>query len=326
MTNLTTEDTKLLIEYINKKDSSVKNELTEEITRIQETVTEKLFNYVREDDHFRGPMGYAGRDGELGPVGPEGPQGEKGDPLSIDIDEERCRVRFQIGNLINEDTNEIIPNYSNWIDIKGVKGDLGEVGPQGEKGDDGVSIVEAKIHEDCLVVYNSLGERFNLGEVKGPQGEAGPVGPKGEALTWHDLTESQRQLLVGPSGPAGPQGDPGTFPMVECDHEERKIRFQIREDYTDPWGPWIDMPVGPQGDQGPAFVYEDFTQQQLMGLQGPTGEKGDKGDRGETGLQGKTGPKGPQGEAGLQGPKGDPGENGDKGDPGEDADLTQIKD
>lgn len=325
MTSLTTEDAKLLVEYINKKESSVRTELSEEIVFVKEELTNKLLKEIKEDPTFRGPIGYAGADGEIGPIGPQGPQGEKGDPLKIDIDEERCRVRFQVGNLINEDTNEIIPNYSDWLDIKGVKGESGERGEVGPKGDDGVSFVDAKIHEDTLYVYNSLGEKFNLGEVKGPQGEPGPVGPKGDALTWHDLTESQRQLLVGPSGPSGPKGDPGTFPMVECNHEERKIRFQVREDYIDPWGPWIDMPVGPQGDKGDPFIYEDFTQAQLMGLQGPKGEKGDKGDRGEKGLQGKVGPKGPKGETGPQGPKGDTGEKGDKGDPGVDADLTPIQ-
>lgn len=300
--------------------------MTEEVLHVRNTLKEELLNELKEDSVFRGPMGYAGKDGEQGPEGPIGPQGEKGDPLKIDIDEDRCRVRFQLGNLINEDTNEIIPHFSDWLDIKGVKGDDGEVGPQGEKGEDGISFVDAKIHEDTLYVYNSLGEKFNLGEVRGPQGERGEQGPKGDSLTWHDLTESQRQLLVGPSGPQGPKGDPGTFPMVECDHEERKIRFQVREDYVDPWGPWIDMPVGPQGEKGDPFVYEDFTQMQLMGLQGPKGDQGDKGDRGEQGPQGKVGPKGPKGDKGDQGPQGEKGDKGDKGDAGVDADLTPIKD
>ena len=326
MTNLTTEDAKLLVEYINKKEDSVRTELSEEIVFVKEELTKRLVEELKSNPEFRGPIGYAGADGDIGPQGPEGPKGEKGDPLRIDIDEDHCRVRFQVGNFINEDTNEIVPHYSDWIDIKGVKGESGEQGPEGPRGDDGISFVDAKIHEDTLYVYNSLGEKFNLGEVRGPQGEPGPVGPKGEALTWHDLTESQRQLLVGPSGPSGPKGDPGSFPMVECDHEERKIRFQVKEDYTDPWGPWIDMPVGPQGEQGPAFVYEDFTQQQLMGLQGPTGPQGEKGDQGETGPQGPTGPRGLKGEKGDQGIQGEKGEKGDKGDAGVDADLTPIKD
>ena len=197
----------------------MRTELSEEIVFVKEELTKRLVEELKSNPEFRGPIGYAGADGDIGPQGPEGPKGEKGDPLRIDIDEDHCRVRFQVGNFINEDTNEIVPHYSDWLDIKGVKGESGEQGPEGPRGDDGISFVDAKIHEDTLYVYNSLGEKFNLGEVRGPQGEPGPVGPKGEALTWHDLTESQRQLLVGPSGPSGPKGDPGTFPMVECDHE-----------------------------------------------------------------------------------------------------------
>lgn len=49
---------------------------------------------------------------------------------------------------------------------------------------------------------------------------------------------------------------------------------------------------GKEGIQGAAFVYEDFTEEQLLALKG---EKGDKGDTGDTGLQGQ------QGEPGVDG-------------------------
>lgn len=60
---------------------------------------------------------------------------------------------------------------------------------------------------------------------------------------------------------------------------------------------------GAKGDKGDAFVYSDFTPEQLKSLTGP---KGDKGDIGLTGPQGPKGDTGAQGEQGIQGIKGDP--------------------
>lgn len=73
----------------------------------------------------------------------------------------------------------------------------------------------------------------------------------------------------------------------------------------------IEVKFGLKGDKGDAFVYENFTEEQLEKLKGP---KGDPGEKGETGL---TGPVGPQGERGLQGPQGEVGPQGQKGDTGE---------
>ena len=73
----------------------------------------------------------------------------------------------------------------------------------------------------------------------------------------------------------------------------------------------IEVKFGLKGDKGDAFVYENFTEEQLEKLKGP---KGDTGEKGETGL---TGPVGPQGEMGLQGPRGEIGPQGQKGDTGE---------
>lgn len=54
---------------------------------------------------------------------------------------------------------------------------------------------------------------------------------------------------------------------------------------------------GDKGEQGNAFVYEDFTSEQLLNL------KGEKGEKGDTGVEGK------QGERGIQGEKGNNGTN-----------------
>ena len=149
---------------------------------------------------------------------------------------------------------------------QGEQGAIGPVGPQGPKGDKG-----------------DKGER---GEA-GPQGE---IGPKGDAMTFADLTDAQKAALkgekgdrgetgpVGPQGPRGEQGIPGA---------------------TGPQGQQGD--TGLQGPKGDAFVFADFSPEQLESLRGPKGEKGDTGAQGEQGLRGEQGAK------------------GDKGDPGKDA-------
>lgn len=67
---------------------------------------------------------------------------------------------------------------------------------------------------------------------------------------------------------------------------------------------------GDKGDKGDAFVYSDFTSEQLAALVGPKGDtgadgaKGDKGDKGDTGAQGAQGPQGEKGPAGYTPVKG----------------------
>lgn len=45
-------------------------------------------------------------------------------------------------------------------------------------------------------------------------------------------------------------------------------------------------PQGPQGERGPAFVYEDFTDEQLAALRGPQGAAGPAGTAGKTPVKG----------------------------------------
>lgn len=67
---------------------------------------------------------------------------------------------------------------------------------------------------------------------------------------------------------------------------------------------WLRTLVGPQGEAGAAFTYDDFTTEQLELLKGPQGQKG------------QTGPQGLKGDPGQKGDKGDTGVKGDKGDTG----------
>lgn len=83
---------------------------------------------------------------------------------------------------------------------------------------------------------------------------------------------------------------------------------------------------GEKGEKGDAFVYEDFTVEQLANLKG---ERGLQGEKGEQGLQGEKGQKGDKGEAftfedftveqlaSLKGEKGERGEQGIQGEKGE---------
>ena len=132
---------------------------------------------------------------------------------------------------------------------------------------------------------------------KGEQGDKGDKGDKGEAFVYSDFTPEQLEGLRGPQGvqgETGPKGEKG-------DTGDRGPQGEVG-------------PQGPQGDKGEAFVYSDFTQEQLEGLRGPQGIQGEKGLKGDTGA---TGPKGDTGETGPQGEKGDTGPQGLKGDTGE---------
>lgn len=96
----------------------------------------------------------------------------------------------------------------------------------------------------------------------------------------------------------------------------------------------VQGPVGPRGEKGDPFKYEDFTEEQLAALIGPQGPQGEVGPRGEKGdpfyyedfteeqLAALIGPQGPQGEVGPRGPQGEVGPRGPQGIPGEDYVLT----
>lgn len=75
---------------------------------------------------------------------------------------------------------------------------------------------------------------------------------------------------------------------------------------------------GAQGPKGDAFVYSDFTPEQLEALKGPKGETGEQGPQGIQGEVGPQGPAGVDGKDGVQGPKGDKGEQGPQGPAGAD--------
>lgn len=117
----------------------------------------------------------------------------------------------------------------------------------------------------------------------------------------------------GKDGEQGPKGEKG----------DKGDAF-VYEDFTEEQ--LTDL-IGPQGMKGDPFVYEDFTPAQLKALTGPQGERGPRGEQGYRGLTGPQGPKGDKGEPGtvafeellpeqvamLKGEKGDTGEQGPQG-------------
>ena len=193
--------------------------------------------------------------------GPEGPQGPRGEGLKIDLifdskdqmidcidceDGTMCNVR---NTSYGEDNFYVFDAFTKqWIPIK-LRGEQGPTGPRGIKG-----------------------EKGDTG-IQGPTGEMGPTGKAGKSLTFEELTEEQKQALIGPTGPQGIQGE-----------------------------------IGPTGLPGKSLTFNELTEEQkdmLRGQIGPTGETGATGAKGERGLQGPTGPQGIQG---IQGPKGEQGE------------------
>ena len=184
-----------------------------------------------------------------GPVGPAGPTGSKGD------------------------TSPSI---------------VGATGPQGEKGeqgDKGITLHEADIFEDKLILNFTDGEKIDVGKVVGPRGgqgkqgvigEEGPIGVKG---------------LRGELGPIGPQGVKGD-----------------KGDKGD---------LGNTGDTGPIGL------QGNVGTKGDQGERGQTGQSGTTGTAGT--PGGPVGPIGSRGEKGPAGPIGPEGPEGPDGRLVDLK-
>lgn len=131
----------------------------------------------------------------------------------------------------------------------------------------------------------------------------------------------------GPQGPKGDKGDPGekgadgtgvnikgSFDREEdlpLSGNQENDAYMVNGDLyvwsinEDKWinagqiqGPKGDP--GPKGDKGDAFVYDDFTPEQLELLK----VKGDTGEQGPIGQTGPQGPAGEKGDQGIQGPNG----------------------
>ena len=204
------------------------------------------------------------------------------------------------------------------------------VGKTGEKGDAGEGLAvnavidyvgppsyAADTRSGWLVIDSSLDAWYsdgstwtNIGQVKGPKGD------KGDAFVYDDFTSAELEGLKGDQGPAATVDvDGGTVTAnAGADAEVKNtgttgaavLKFTI--------------PRGDKGEQGDAFVYDDFTQEQLNGLQGPKGDAAtvDVADATTTGAAGslvKVENIGDTNDAKFKFtiPRGDKGEKGDVG-------------
>lgn len=113
-----------------------------------------------------------GEKGDKGDKGDKGNQGEKGDAFTY-----------------NDFTSAQLASLKGEKGDKGEKGERGEQGAKGDKGDQGIQGEQGK--------QGIQGER-GLQGIQGVQGEKGDKGDKGDALTYADLTESQKAELVAP--------------------------------------------------------------------------------------------------------------------------------
>lgn len=162
---------------------------------------------------------------------------------------------------------------------RGPQGIQGIQGPPNELSIGTVTKGENYESAQATITGHYPNQKLNLRLPKGDKGDKGDKGADG-TVAFDELTEEQRESLVGPRGPMGP--------------------------------------TGPKGQDG-TVKFDDLTAAQkasLVGPQGPRGYKGDKGDRGlkgDKGERGETGPQGPKGDMGPQGEKGDIGPGGESG-------------
>lgn len=122
---------------------------------------------------------------------------------------------------------------------------------------------------------------------KGDKGEKGEKGERGEALRFSDLTPEQKAEIKGETGATGPQGAQGPQGIqgergergpqgAQGEQGPQGIRGERGEQgiqgATGPQG--LQGDTGPQGPKGDAFVFADFSPEQLESLRGPQGEPG----------------------------------------------------
>ena len=140
----------------------------------------------------------------------------------------------------------------------------------------------ADINGDASTVQAELTKRIITGNVKYIRlNDDKVLETSNDGVTW-EATGSSGHIIIKPDGTVAPQRSRMKF-----------ANGTVTDDGTQTIITGLKGDTGPQGEKGDAFVYSDFTAEQLAALKGPKGDKGD------------TGPQGPQGEIGPQGPKGD---------------------
>ena len=136
---------------------------------------------------------------------------------------------------------------------------IGPPGPQGPKGDPGDSYTVKGLYDTLSALQSA--------HPTGSEGDAWFVGTSDSNVVYQWDVDQSAWVNVGAL--KGPKGDTGE---------------------TGPQGP--QGPQGEKGDKGDAFVYSDFTAEQLASLKGEKGETGPQGPKGDTGPAGAGVPDG----------------------------------
>ncbi len=206
--------------------------------------------------------------------------------------------------------------------LKGETGEKGEQGETGETGAQGAAFTYADFTaEQLAALKGEQGEQGETGEQgeqgkQGETGETGAQGPAGQDAYGFSILDSYDTLADLYA--AHPTAQSGDAYFVHADGENLVYLWVADSaQYL-----CLGGLQGPQGEQGDAFTYADFTAEQLATLKG---EKGDTGATGATGAQGAAftyadfttaqlaALKGEQGEQGEKGEKGDTGATGATG-------------
>lgn len=121
-----------------------------------------------------GPQGPAGPTGPQGDTGPAGPQGPQGNASTVPGPAGANGVGIQSA-IVNSTTYALNITYSN-----GTVANAGVVvGPAGPTGNTGVSISNAYVSGNNLLIVYSNAMTITAGNVRGPQGNAGVTGSPG---------------------------------------------------------------------------------------------------------------------------------------------------
>ena len=99
-------------------------------------------------------------------------------------------------------------NY-NTVAVPGIQGNVGNTGPQGNTGATGVSITNANVSGDNLVITFSNAASITAGNVRGPQGAQGIQGNVGATGSQGIQGIQGSTGATGSTGPIGPQGNVG---------------------------------------------------------------------------------------------------------------------
>jgi hypothetical protein len=227
-----------------------------------------------------GNLSWSNEDNKSNPatVNIKGPKGDALTYQALTADQKTALMGATFTPSMDED------GVLSWTNDRGLENPqpVNLTGPKGEKGEKVVFVpsVDEKGVISWIMTYQEVEELPAPVNIKGPKGDPGTPGT---ALTFDSLTDEQKEELRGLRGKPGKNariqevkasvdngsGEPGVTVDLAGTESDRTIAFSFYN------------LKGDKGDRGDAFVYSDFTEEQLAALQGPKGDKGDKGDPGK---------------------------------------------